>query len=383
MKGQHDFSLITGPGNHAHYLIKSLQSAFEFDYTEYWPRYKYYSTASGSKSSRFFDAATYLAYGIQSKLNFLTQRKWHQDAVFALYDLINSKTIQGKNLIAWPQVSLYTMRKIKQQGGICLLEHPMCHVDSWVSALESECIRWKIPQAPSFTKRMIDRFKSEYDLADQITVLSSYAKKTFTESGIPENKINVCPLGVNVPTLAERKSNSKLRILYAGRLELLKGVHYLLEAIEPMQKNIELHVAGAVQPDFFVFAKKYEGSFTHHGQLTRLQLFDLYATADLLVFPSLNDSFGLVIAEAMSLGVPVIASTHSAGPDLIQNGVNGFVVNPRSAGEIADRVSWALNHRVELKEMGLQARRKIEENFTYELYANRVVSNVKAFIEKH
>jgi glycosyltransferase involved in cell wall biosynthesis len=79
---------------------------------------------------------------------------------------------------------------------------------------------------------------------------------------------------------------------------------------------------------------------------------------DVLVLPSLHEGFGLVIGEAMAHGLVVIATPHTAAPDLIDDGIDGFIVPIRSASAIAEKLELLLQDPARLREMKLAARRK-------------------------
>ncbi len=80
-----------------------------------------------------------------------------------------------------------------------------------------------------------------------------------------------------------------------------------------------------------------------------------------LVLPSVFEGFGLVIPEAMATGMPVIASTHSIGPEMIREGIDGYVLEPDDVEGLAAKLDYLATHRREAAEMGRQAaqRRRI------------------------
>jgi len=85
----------------------------------------------------------------------------------------------------------------------------------------------------------------------------------------------------------------------------------------------------------------------------------LYQQSSVLVLPSIEEGFGVVIAEAMACGVPVIATPNTAAPDLIRDGVDGFIVPIRDVGALTDRL-LALRNQPDLRqEMGMAARERI------------------------
>ncbi len=78
---------------------------------------------------------------------------------------------------------------------------------------------------------------------------------------------------------------------------------------------------------------------------------------DLFVFPTRFDYSPFAVVEAMTAGLPVIASKVGSIPEMVEHGVTGFLIEPNNAEQLIDRVSWALSHRHELGEMGDRARR--------------------------
>ena len=377
------FSLITGPGNHAHFLIRALQQYHNFSYSEYWPKYRYVPARSGTpESNKFFDFASYILYGLHNRVKLNKNNKWHQDLLFSLYDSINTKKLDVNNLIAWPQVSLQAMRKVKELHGKTILEQPMCHVDFWNTVAQSEHGKLSIHDTISFSRFMANRMKQEYDLADQIVVHSNFSKRTFLDYGLPENKIKVCSLGIDLP---ERKTlqkhfAKKLQILYVGRVEVLKGIHYLLEATELFANHVEVHLVGSIQNNYMPVLRTEKGNIKFYGHVARQQLEQLYRQADLFIFPSLYDGFGLAIIEAMSYGVPVVATEHSGAPDIITDKVDGFIIKPYSVRHIAETIEMVLRDRELLRTIGLAAQDKVYKQYSFEMYSMRINQLVNSML---
>ena len=98
---------------------------------------------------------------------------------------------------------------------------------------------------------------------------------------------------------------------------------------------------------------------------------------DVFVFPSLFEGFGLVILEAMSQGLPVIATEHTAGPDLIEEGQSGFIVPIRSAEAIAEKLDLLARDPSMLAAMKVAAR-KTAANHTWERYRSELAKVILA-----
>ena len=86
-----------------------------------------------------------------------------------------------------------------------------------------------------------------------------------------------------------------------------------------------------------------------------------------LIFPSVwYETFGMLIIEAFSCGKPVIASNLGAMAELIEDGKTGLLFEPGNASDLAKKMNWAMEHKEEMKQMGINARREYEEKYTAE-----------------
>ncbi len=134
-----------------------------------------------------------------------------------------------------------------------------------------------------------------------------------------------------------------MRVLFAGSLGQRKGLSYALDAVARLGAHAELTllgtktVEGCAPLDRAVRRHRWIPSLPHAAVLEEM------SRQDVLVFPSLFEGFGLVILEAMSRGLPVIATSHTAGPDVIEDGVDGFIVPIRSAEGIAEKLEQLLD----------------------------------------
>jgi glycosyltransferase involved in cell wall biosynthesis len=88
---------------------------------------------------------------------------------------------------------------------------------------------------------------------------------------------------------------------------------------------------------------------------------DWFSIADVFVFPSRHDGWAVVINEACAAGLPIIVSTQTgAAHDLVEEGVNGFLLNCEEIDRWAERMAWCLEHRDRLASMGEASRRMVE-----------------------
>jgi glycosyltransferase involved in cell wall biosynthesis len=226
--------------------------------------------------------------------------------------------------------------------------------------------------------RKLARKDREIALADSILVASSFTAKTL--EAYPETinaKIYRVPYGAP-PVGPERELTERdhpLRVLFVGQIGQRKGIAYLLEAIDQLQVPCKLTLLGhpTASPPIMqkaLYNHRWIESAPHAEVLKLMRLHDV------LVFPSLFDGFGLVMLEAMAQGTVVIATPHSAAPDLLTDGSDGFIVPIRSADAIAERLTQLAEDRNLLATMSEAARQTAARN-TWDEYRRKLIEAVK------
>jgi len=91
----------------------------------------------------------------------------------------------------------------------------------------------------------------------------------------------------------------------------------------------------------------------------RTDLRNFYNSLDVLVAPSLEDGWCMTVVEAMACGVPAIVTTTTGMSQIIEDGVNGFIISPASAEEVAEKLEWCVSHENQLAAMGREARKTV------------------------
>ncbi len=226
------------------------------------------------------------------------------------------------------------------------------------------------------------RKDEELSLADVVFVASSYTLKTLQSAPPLRAPIEVISYGspprpANAPQRAERSSRSgaPLRAIFVGSLGQRKGLSYLFEACRTLGSAVELTVIGTkpLQPcpalDDALRKVRWIPSCPHGEVLAEM------AAHDVFVFPSLFEGFGLVLLEAMAMGLPILTTPHTAGPDLIDDGVEGFIVPIRSAEAIVEKLELLRTNRDLIREMGARAAAKAK-TFTWQTYGDRLSARV-------
>jgi len=205
------------------------------------------------------------------------------------------------------------------------------------------------------------RKDEETRLATRVVVASTFTKSTLAQAP-HQRPVTVIPYGAPPAATNEiAKGGAKLKILFTGSLGQRKGLSYALRAVELIgERNCELTLLGrkaaeGCRPlDQAVRDHRWLPSLSHERVLLEMRQHDV------LIFPSLFEGFGLAITEAMSQGIPVITTAHTAGPDIIDDGVDGFIVPIRSAEAIAEKLELLARDRERLRAMKISARKKAQ-----------------------
>jgi glycosyltransferase involved in cell wall biosynthesis len=274
--------------------------------------------------------------------------------------------------------ALETFRVAKKRGILCLYEHPIVYwrVSQQLQREEAELRpEWASTLgALRDSEEKLARKDEELALADVVITPSRFSKESLARATSLTAPVEIIPYGTNLPqTIVSRPQKAgKLRILFVGALTQAKGLGYLLDAAELMRERIELTLIGHRVSTEMPRQAMLEG-YHWIPSLSHPDLLQEMARHDVLVLPSLNEGFGLVLAEAMAQRLTVIATPHTAGPDLFTDGVEGFLVPIRSAEAIAEKLLLLDGERDRLAAMQEAARRRAMSN-SWENYRQRLIA---------
>jgi glycosyltransferase involved in cell wall biosynthesis len=194
------------------------------------------------------------------------------------------------------------------------------------------------PPPPRPTAAFLERIHEEMALADCLIVHSSHTLRSLASAGVDVSRGVVVPPAFTPTAGGVARTpypGRPLRVLYVGNVNLAKGFHVLAEAIRTLGADATLTAVGGVQLDGgYLRSIAPDAAFT--GHLSQAEVARHMAEADVLVFPTLSDGFGLVQLEAMAQGLPVVAT--SACGDVVRDGIDGFVVAPGDAAALVDRL---------------------------------------------
>jgi glycosyltransferase involved in cell wall biosynthesis len=272
----------------------------------------------------------------------------------------------------------------KTLGRARILEMPTCHAayKQRVNSVIAQSYREWLPDngQQGFSAERIQQKRAEIAGADLVMVASEFAAATIREEH-PEVKFGFAPYGVDLhfwrPRKAATDCKSPLRVVFVGQVTPAKGVPHLIEAWRRADLfDAELCLVGnwGLSESAAAFFPK---NVTWKGARGPREVRDEYQRADLMVFPSYYEGFGLVILEAMACGLPVICSRSTAGPELLTDAC-GWLYEPGDVDRLADLLQRAVADRERLQAMGRKARERAEE-FSWSAYRQRLFTATSSY----
>lgn len=272
---------------------------------------------------------------------------------------------------------LESLEEAKKKSIVAIIELATGHVTAAIKILQEE--KQRSPEwADSisnlyFPRWYLRRLEKEPFVADYCLVASEFTKRTLEGVGVESRKILKLPLGVSLEKFKfkERLIRYPFQIIFVGGVGQRKGIKYLLDAVRILNSDkIKLKIIGPIVGSGKAF-KRYAEFYEYLGLLSQEDIVKHMHDSDCLVLPSLFEGFGLVIPEAMATGMPVIASPNSAAPDIIREGVDGFIVNPNDVSRLAEKINWMSENREKVLEMGRNASERARE-FSWDKHRERV-----------
>jgi glycosyltransferase involved in cell wall biosynthesis len=230
-----------------------------------------------------------------------------------------------------------------------------------------EIERWPgwATQAPVLHPTYYERIKAEWDLASVVMVNSEWSREALVQQGVPEAKIEIIPIAYEPESTpqtgpAEVDGTSRpLRVLWLGSVILRKGIQYLVEAAERLKgADIEIDVVGPIGITDEALAQA-PSNMTFHGRVPRDEVDEWYRRSDVFVLPTLSDGFAITQLEAMSHGLPVIATPRCGA--VVEDGENGSVVPVRDPDRLADAIETLAASPALRRGMSREAHRRIDQ----------------------
>jgi glycosyltransferase involved in cell wall biosynthesis len=294
----------------------------------------------------------------------IARNEWFQKLAVAKLSRIEPG-YKSRTLMAYSYAALQIFRLARARGWRTVLGQidPGPPEERIVARLyeESPPYRGQLKRPPS---QYWADWREECALADCIVVNSLWSQAALVDEGVPAAKIRVVPLAYEKPKVAKGfqreypaafTPSRPLRVLFLGQINLRKGIGPLLDAVRMLRgEPIEFWFVGPVQvsipPDL-----RDDPQVRWIGSVPHEQTARFYREADIFMFPTFSDGFGLTQLEAQAWKLPIVATKFCG--EVVEDGKNGWLLPEITPRAIATIIRWCRTNPVRLQELSASSGR--------------------------
>jgi glycosyltransferase involved in cell wall biosynthesis len=218
--------------------------------------------------------------------------------------------------------------------------------------------------------------KKSLSLASVVTSVSQFTANLVKKDLGYKNDVKVIYNGVDTDSFRpnKRQPRKTIRVLFSGNLTKRKGAHLLPLIAEGLDDGIEiLYTVGLRSNNCIPSHPK----LVNLGSVKFVDMPAIYQQADMLLFPTFREGFGLAAAEAMSCGIPVVATNASSLPELVVHGHGGYLCEPGNVIDFAEKINLLASSPNLRQSMGGFNRERVLKKFS----VRRMVRDYKALFE--
>ena len=310
------------------------------------------------------------------------------DAVYQKFDQAVARRLpqlqasqQADAVYAYEDGALATFTQAKALGMRCIYDLPIAYWETGRHLMLEEAERRPV-WAPTLGGGIQDstaklaRKTRELELADVVVGPGSFVMDSLPTWARAKPTIMVpfgSPEGVGEVTESKEVSPLRpLRVLFVGSLGQRKGLGDLFEAVCQLNRpDLELVLLGSLLAPMSFYRQELPG-FTYEASRPHEQVLALMRSCDVFCLPSIVEGRALVMQEAMSQGLPLLITPNTGGADLIVEGRTGFLVPIRSPESLAEKLTWFLDNRAAIPEMGRQAQQHAV-SYTWTRYGSQIL----------
>jgi glycosyltransferase involved in cell wall biosynthesis len=272
-----------------------------------------------------------------------------------------------------------------ERGMIKILDCPQVHPNFLTKLLAEAADDLGVPPPPAFDSPELTKRKAEeFEMADVILIISRIHRRSFLEAGFADEKLVEIPLWVDPelwfssPTLRKVQSFDPLKVLFVGSIGFRKGIPYLIQAIEKSGGAVDLTLVGVNSGETDKFFEQINSRIHFVRRKSKADLREMYWNSDVLVLPSLVDTFGFVALEAMACGLPAIV-TENCGVPVPDSAWRVPIMN---SDAIAQRLEYYAASRDGL-ERDRQIAREFARRFTPERYREQIKNLLRKLLQSN
>ena len=244
-----------------------------------------------------------------------------------------------------------------------------------------------------------DAYRRLFNEGDIFMPVSSHMIKHLIDLGCDEDKIMLHHMGVEIDRFSFRshRSGSKdaVRLISIGRFVEKKGIEYGIRAVAKLIKSNKKIVYNIVGDGLLKNKLQRVVEELGIGPVVKFlgwkghdEIAGLLADSDILLAPSVTGEDGdkegipVAIMEAMAIGLPVLATEHSGIPELIEDGISGFLVPERDVDSLAEKLDYLAGHPEVWPEMGRAGRAFVEKHHDIDKLNDRLVEIYKGLLKE-
>jgi glycogen synthase len=238
--------------------------------------------------------------------------------------------------------------------------------------------------------------KKSYLRADALVSVSQYTATITKQVFNIQRDFIIIHNGIEIPTLNKDQVRENNRVIFSGSLNNKKGIFRLVEAFILICENnseakleiygkdtIEGQIGSVKEYLINLIPVVWRKNFIFKGHVSRGELFNVYKTSSIAVFPSFAEAFAIAPIESMACGCPTIYSKLGSGKELIEDGIDGLLIDPKQPTEIAKAIQTLLTNPILARRIGQLGRKKIEVSFSKELMTQQSLEFYQKCVQKY
>jgi glycosyltransferase involved in cell wall biosynthesis len=172
----------------------------------------------------------------------------------------------------------------------------------------------------------------------------------------------------------KKKQGKTLRLVTVCRILKRKGLQHVIQALKQIEQEditLDIYGTGEYEEELkeLVKEKQLQRKVLFHGFKPSKEIAKKLNEADVFIHPSLTEAFGMVFAEAMACGLPIIATRVGGIPEIVEDGKNGFLVKPGDVQGLKKAIQKLKGNPTLMKQMGKDSLKKVKERFSWEKVA--------------
>ncbi|PTD94212.1 hypothetical protein C9439_03955 [archaeon SCG-AAA382B04] len=238
--------------------------------------------------------------------------------------------------------------------------------------IESNPLRKKI-------KKFVETrpLKKKYN---KIIALSQEMEKKFRKNGALTS-IEVIPIGIDTKKFKPKTINTEIKnIGFAADFSKLKGFPYFMKAIEKLLKNndeLKVLLVGDKKKNYLKKGYPEKERIEFLGRLAHEEMPRFYKRCDILVYPSLTESFGRTVLESLATGTPVIATNVGEVGEVIVNEKTGYIVPKKNPKQIRKKINTLIENPKKYKSMAVNGPKLIRKNYNQQKNLEKLVDKIE------